>query len=90
MLRKSLIALTAAAALSLGFAASAQAQTNLNIALNLGGFGYYDGGHGGGYGGGYYDAGYDENCGWQMVKKVKWNWNHTKKIVKWKKQWVCY
>ncbi len=88
MLRKSLIALTAAAALSLGFAASAQAQTNLNIDINLGGFGYYDGGYGG-YG--YYDAGYDEeSCGWKVVKSKHWNWNHTKKIVTWKKKWICY
>ena len=86
MLRKSLIALTAASALTLGFAASAQAKTNFNIDVNLGGFGFYDGG----YGGGYYDAGYDEDCGFKMVKHKHWNWNHTHKIVTWSKQWVCY
>ena len=63
---------------------SAKKNHNRTVCFNLGGSGYYDGGYG------YYDAGYDEECGWQMVKKVKWNWNHTHKIVKWKKQWVCY
>jgi hypothetical protein len=91
MTRNTLIALATAAALTFGFGASAQAKTNVNIdfGINLGGgLGLYDDG----YGGGYYDAGYDEdeNCGWQMVKKVKWNYSHTHKIVKWKKQWVCY
>jgi hypothetical protein len=88
MTRKTLIALTAAVALSIGFAASAKAETNLNIdfGINLG-HGYYDSG----YGGGYYDAGYDdEDCGFRMVKHKRWNWNHTRKIVTWSKKWVCY
>ncbi len=92
MTRKILIALTAAAALTLGFGASAQAKTNVNIdfGINLGGPGFYDGGYGGGYGGGYYDAGYDEDeCGYQVIKKVKWNYSHTHKIVKYVKVWVC-
>jgi hypothetical protein len=88
MTRNTLIALATAAALTIGFGTSAQAKTNVNIdfGINLGGaIGLYDGGYGG-----YYDAGYDdEDCGWQMVKKVRWNYNHTFKIVKWKKQWVC-
>ena len=88
MTRKILIALTAAAAVTLGFAASAQAKTNFNfdIGLNLGAPIYT-----GGYDNGYYDAGYDDdNCDWQLVKKVKWNYNHTHKFVTYKKQWVCY
>lgn len=89
MTRKTLIALAATAALTFGFAASAQANPNINIdfGINLGGPGFYDGG----YGGGHYDAGYDdEDCGFKMVKRKHWNWNHTYKIVSWSKQWVCY
>jgi hypothetical protein len=89
MTRKTLIALTAAAAVTVGFAASAQAKTNFNIdfGINLGAPlynpGYYDAGYG-------YDDDYsDDSCGYQLVKKVKWNWNHTHKIVKYKKVWVC-
>ncbi len=91
MTRKTLIALVAAAALTVGFAASAQAKTNVNIdfGINLGGNGYYDNGYGyGDYGAGYDDD--EDSCGWQLVKKIKWNWNHTHKIVKWKKVWTCY
>ena len=86
MFRKSLIALTAAAALSLGMAASAQAKTNIDVHLGLGGFG------GGYFGPSYgYDYGYyNEECGWQWVKYKKWNKWHTKFIIKTKKVWTCY
>jgi hypothetical protein len=59
------------------------------------GYGGYDGYDG--YGGGYrprrhhyYDAGYNDDCGFRIVKRRHWNWNHTHKIVTFKKQWVCY
>jgi hypothetical protein len=88
MTRKTLIALAAAAFVTVGLAASAQAKTNFNfdIGLNLGAPIYNSG---------YYDAGYDDDygddsCGWQLVKHKQWNWNHTHKIVTFKKQWVCY
>ncbi len=87
MFRKSLIALTAAAALSLGMAANAQAKTNIDVHLGFGGFGGY-GGYGGGYDPGY--GYYDEDCGWQWVKYKKWNKWHTKFIIKKKKVWTCY
>jgi hypothetical protein len=91
MIRKTLIALTAAAALTAGLAASAEAKTNFNIDLGINlGAPVYDSGY---YGHDYYDTGYDnydESCGWQTVKHRYWNWNHTHKIVRWSKQWVCY
>ncbi len=85
MFRKSLIALTAAAAVSFGMAGSAQAKTNIDIHVGLGGFG---GGYGGYYGPSY--GYYHEECGWQWVKYKQWNKWHTKYIIKKKKVWTCY
>jgi hypothetical protein len=88
MTRKTLIALAAVAALTVGFGTSAQARTHVNIGfgINLGSHGFLDGD----YGHGYYDDDYgDEDCGYQMVRKVRWNHSHTRKIVRWTKEWVC-
>ena len=85
MFRKSLIALTAAAALSLGMAASAQAKTTIDVHLGLGAFGYPAYGYGG-----YGYSPYHEECGWQWVKYKKWNKWHTKFVIKHKKVWTCY
>jgi hypothetical protein len=88
MTRNALIALAATAAVTVGFATQAQAKPHFNIdfGINLGAP-LYDGGY---YGDNYYDAGYDEDvCGYQIVKRVKWNYSHTHKFVTYKKVWVC-
>ena len=91
MLRKSLIALAATAALGIAMAGTAEAKHhhhnhgNINIDLGFGGFG----GYGYGYGSPYY-AGYDDDCGWQIIKVKKWNKWHTAYIVKHKIDWSCY
>ena len=99
MTRKTLIALTAAATLALGFATAAKADPSISFGIGFGGgsapsfgLGISDGyGYGGGYRHGYYDVGYGDegDCGYQLVKKVRWNYSHTYKIVKWTKVWVC-
>jgi hypothetical protein len=101
MTRKTLIALTAVATLALGFSASAKADPSVSFGIGFGGggspsfgLGFSDGYYGDGYHGyhhGYYDADYgdDGDCGYQVVKKLKWNYSHTYKIVKWTKVWVC-
>ncbi len=102
MNRKTLIALTAAAALSLGFAASANANPHVGFGVHFGSgaptfdLGISDGGYYPGYGyPGYYDAGYGAgyddggDCGWQWVKHGHWNYSHTYKIYSTKKVWVC-
>lgn len=91
MIRKSLIALSAAAVLGMGMAATAStAEAKTHINLNLG-FGF------GGYGGGYYpvdDYGYDEpfygGCGYQWVAYKKWNPWHTHYVIRHKQVPVCY
>jgi hypothetical protein len=94
MIRKTLIALSAAAVLATGMSAAASAKTNINIDLGfgVGGGGIYLGGGYPVYGGGYpvYVDDYGPGCGWQWVpyKKV-WNPAHTKKVWKHKKIWVC-
>jgi hypothetical protein len=93
MLRKTLIALAATAAIATGMAGAAQARTHIDLNLGLGGFGggYYGGGYyGGGYGGGYYDDDYGSDCGWRWVNVKKWNHWHTAYIIKHKKVWSCY
>jgi hypothetical protein len=96
MLRKTLIALAATAALGTAMVGTAEAHhhhhSSLVIGLGLGGFGY-GGGYGGGYGydGGYYgDDSYAGDCGWQWINVKKWNYSHTHFIVKHKKVWSCY
>jgi hypothetical protein len=95
MLRKTLIALAATAAIGTAMASTAEAHHHHNkiiIGVGLGGFGY-GGGYGGGYGynGGYYsDNYYGGDCGWQWVNVKKWNKWHTGFIFKHKKVWSCY
>jgi opacity protein-like surface antigen len=88
MTRKALIALAAAAAaaVTVGFAAQAQAKPHFNIDFDINlGAPLYNGGY---YG--YDDVGYDEDvCGYQIVKRWKWNYSHTHKFVTYKKVWVC-
>lgn len=98
MLRKTLIALAATAALGTAMVGTAEAHhhhSGLIIGLGLGGFGY-----GGGYGGGYYGGGYGDgyyggdyyggDCGWQWIKVKRWNYSHTRFIIRHKKVWSCY
>ena len=81
MIRKSLIALSAAA-LGLGMAgtaSTAQAKTHFDVDVNLG-FG--------GYGG--WDPGYYGGCGYDWVAYKKWNPWHTAYKIKYHKVPVCY
>jgi hypothetical protein len=89
MLRKTLIALVATAAIGTVMAGTAEAKHkhhhghHLNIDLGYGGFGGY------GYGSPYY-ADYDDYCGWRVIKIKKWNkWQHQF-VIKHKKVWSCY
>jgi hypothetical protein len=91
MTRKILIALAAAAALTVGFGAQAQAKTTINIDFGVNipaPAPFYDPGY---PAPDYYDAGYDDqqDCGWETVRRVKWNWNHTRRFVRYTKVWVC-
>lgn len=85
MLRKSLIALAALAALGAG-ASAANAKTHININFGFGGFGGY-----GPYDGGYYDGGYpypSYDCGYELKFKKIWiSPGHA--IFVQKKVWVC-
>ena len=76
MIRKSLIALTAAAAMGVALAPAAEAKTRINIGV--------------GFGGGVIFVGTHYGCHHVMVKHVKWNQWHTKKVVYFNKQLVCY
>lgn len=92
-MKKIIIALAAAAAVTAAVSSAAEAKIHVNGVINLGLPGVYVGpgyGYGYGYGPTYVDDGYygDEDCGWTTVKKVKWINGH--KVVKFKKQWVCY
>jgi hypothetical protein len=88
MLRKSLIALAATAAIGTAMVGTAEAKYhhhnhNLNIDLGFGGYGY-------GYGNPYYFADYNDYCGWRVIKIKKWNnWQHQF-VIKHKKVWSCY
>jgi hypothetical protein len=89
MIRKLLIAGAAVAAITAAAATAANAKVNVDV--HFGTPGVYVGGP---YYPSYpvYDAGYDESddCGYKVVFKKKWNWNHSAyKIVK-KKVLVCY
>ncbi len=83
MLRTTLIALAATAGLA--FAASSQAQAKTNINLD---FGINLGGGSGGYV--YVGDGYADDCHYVTVKHKKWNKWHTKKVVYYTKELVCY
>ena len=84
VIRKSLIALAAAATFA-GFAASqAEAKIQVNGYINLGLPGIYVGS---GYPV-YDDYSWDEpDCGWQLVKHKKWKNGHKK--IYYTKEWVC-
>ncbi len=87
MLRTTLIALTATAGLAFAASSQAQAKTNINldIGLNLAG------GSGGIYvGGGDVYVDYGDDCHYVTVKHKKWNKWHTKKVVYYTKELVCY
>ena len=86
MIRKALIALTAAGAIGLAFAPAAEAKTKIHVNL-----GFYGGGGGIYLGGpGYYYDGWDDDCHYIKVKHKKWNKHHTKKIVWFSKKLVCH
>jgi len=90
MIRKTLIALSAAAAISAGMAglaSTAEAKTSINIGVGFGTPFYPDYGYG--YGG--YPIDYVDDCGWHWVKwKKVWNAAHTHKVWKYKKVYSCY
>jgi hypothetical protein len=93
MIRKRLIAFSAAGLLGLGLASTASAKTHVDFNINLG------------LGDGYatepdpypypvYPAVDDYNddepsCGWVWVNKRVWNPWHTRKIWVHRKRWVC-
>ncbi len=83
-MKKTLIALTAAASIAAGLAATvstAEAKVHLNVNVGLPGL-FVDPGYG------YYDTGYyAPDCGYVTVKKVKWI--DGVKYVSWKKKLVC-
>ncbi|MBG1233685.1 hypothetical protein [Aestuariivirga litoralis] len=96
-MKKTLIALTAAATLAIGFSATAAKADGLYFGVGAGGqpnFGIsINDGYGYGYGHhhGYYNAGWDgDDCGPKIVKVWKWNYNHTFKYKTFKKVWSCY
>lgn len=78
MIRKSLIALSAAAAMAVALAPAAEAKTRINVGIGFGGFG----------GGVYIGGGY--GCHKVVVKHSHWNKWHTKKITYFTKERVCY
>lgn len=81
MIRSTLIALTAAAAMTAGLASSAQAKTNFDVDV------YFGGGFGPGYGYGYGPGyGWNDDCDYVWVKK----WSNKKHKYVWKKKFVCY
>ena len=91
MIRKTLIALTAASAVALSFGASSAKADSIDFGFGFGGPSY--GGihiHAGDPG--YYDAGYDDggDCHYVMKHKLVWNAWHTYKVWSWKKALVCY
>ena len=92
MIRNTLIALSAAAALSAGMASlatTAEAKTSISIGVGLGTPFYPGYGYGYGYGG--YPVDYADDCGWHWVKwKKVWNAAHTHKVWKYKKVYSCY
>ena len=86
MIRNTVIALSAIAAMGIALAPAAQAKNNIDI-----NFGFGFGGHGHhGHHGGIYIYGDDDYCHYKKFKVVKWNKWHTKKIVFFKKKLVCY
>ena len=74
MIRNTIIALSAVAAMGIALAPAAQAKHNIDINF---GFGF----------GGYGD---NDWCRYKTFKVVKWNKWHTKKTVYFKKKLVCY
>jgi hypothetical protein len=98
MIRKTLIALTAASAIALSFGASSAKADSIDFGFGFGtggpGFGgvHIHAGDSGYYGPGYYDAGYDDgsDCHYVMKHKLVWNAWHTYKVWSWKKALVCY
>ena len=84
MIRNTIIALSAAAAMGIALAPAAQAKNNIDINFGFGGYGGY------GHHGGIYIYGDDDWCRYKKFKVVKWNKWHTKKIVYFKKRLVCY
>jgi hypothetical protein len=88
MIRKLLIAGAAVAAIATATSSAANAKVHVNV--NFGAPGIYAGEPYPYYPA--YDSGYDEegDCGYKVVFKKKWNWDHSfYKIVK-RKVWVCY
>jgi hypothetical protein len=94
MLRKTLIALAATAAIGTAMASTAEAhhrhRHHTNIIIGLGGFGY-GGGYGYGYGSPYYNSGYyGGDCGWRRVNVKRWSNHYHHFVIKHRKVWTCY
>jgi hypothetical protein len=96
MLRKTLIALAATAAIGTAMASTAEAhhrhRHHTNIIIGLGGFGYGGGyGYGYGYGSPYYNSGYyGGDCGWRRVNVKRWSNHYHHFVIKHRKVWTCY
>ncbi len=102
MFRKAFISLAAAATLAVGSIAMTSAadakhrhHRHHHGHVSLGFFpfmGYPGYGYGYGYGyPAYYDNYYAyEDCGYRRVKVKKWNKAHTRRIIVYKKRWICY
>jgi uncharacterized protein (DUF2141 family) len=84
-MKKTLTVLAAAAALAMAAVATAEAKTNITIDFGLGLGSAYDGGHG--YRGHNIYADYEEDCGWEWRRIVKYKHGH--RIVKTRKVYVC-
>lgn len=89
MIRNALIAFSAAGAMGLALAPAAEAKTkiHLDVGFNIGGPGIYVDGPGHSYDDDFY---YGDDCHYVKVKHKKWNKAHTKKIVYFTKELVCY
>ena len=89
MFRNILIALSATATLALAAAPVAEAKTNIDLDFGvvIGGGGVLVAPTAGIYDDDFYVD--DDMCGWQTVKRKKWNKAHTKRVVYFTKEWVC-
>jgi len=91
-MKKTLIALTAAATLAIGFSATSAKADGIYFGIGAGGHPHFGMsinsgyGYGGGYG--YYNAGY--GCGPHFIKKWVYNPWVGHMVPKYKKVWTCY
>ncbi|MDE2446713.1 MAG: hypothetical protein KGO94_11070 [Alphaproteobacteria bacterium] len=94
MIRKTLIALSAAATIGLALSTTSAKADSFDFGFSSGGASFnIHAGNPGYYGAGYYGSElYDADYGCQKVWKKKWVWNawHTYKVPVMVKKVVCY